>query len=116
MRVFRVLFIALAAVVALVVATYLVVNVGGVISANGKRDALRDQITQRIADELPASQQRANAQAARVDAEPTHTWSAQHCSFATNDGGWMVIDHREVCTLESARAWQVDSTQIGKRA
>ncbi|MFC7486818.1 hypothetical protein ACOCJ7_11315 [Knoellia sp. CPCC 206453] len=100
---------AMAALVALVVVLYLVINIAGVVSAHGKRNALGDQISQRIAAELTQSQQRADAVASRVESEPTHAWVAQQCGFSTNDAGWIVQDYREVCILESVRAWKVSS-------
>ncbi|EAP97687.1 hypothetical protein JNB_19493 [Janibacter sp. HTCC2649] len=107
-RILRLALTAMVALVALVVALYLVINIAGVVSAHGKRDALGDQISGRISAELAQSQQRADAVADHVETEPTHAWVAQQCGFSTDDAGWIVQDYREVCTLESVRAWKVD--------
>lgn len=109
MRFLRFLFISFAAVLALIVSVYLVVNVAGVISAHHKRNALGAQITDRIGEELAGSRSRAGDVADVAGAEPAHSWAAQQCGFETNDGGWIVQDYREVCSLESAHAWPVDS-------
>lgn len=106
---------ALALLVAIVVMLYLVINIAGLVSARSKRAAVSDQITQRISAELTQSQQRADAVADRVETDPTHAWTAQQCGFSTNDAGWIVQDHREVCTLETARAWKV-SSEVEARA
>lgn len=103
----RFAFKAIAAIVALVVVLYLVVNIAGLVSARGKRAEIGDQITQRISTQLTQSQQRADAVAGRIGTEPTHAWTAQQCGFSTNDAGWIVQDYREVCALESVRVWKV---------
>ncbi len=108
----RVLGVALkvmAALVAVVVALYLVVNLAGLASAHSKRNALGNQITERIAEVLPTSQERIGIVAQHIDVPPDHTWVAQRCDFETNDSGWMVNNYREACTLESVHTWQVDS-------
>lgn len=108
-RIFGIALKAMAALIALVVVLYLVINIAGVVSARSTRNALGDQISQRIAAELTQSQERADAVTNRVESEPTHAWVAQQCGFSTNDAGWIVQDYREVCTLESVRAWKVSS-------
>lgn len=106
MRFLRFLYIAFASVVAL----YLAVNMAGLISAQYKRHALGNQITDRISEVLPTSQQFVGPVADRIGAEPTHSWTAQHCDFRTNGSGYIVVyDYRQICSLESANAWQVDS-------
>ena len=107
LRIVRFVLKALAAVVALAVTVYLVVNVTDVISAKAKRNDLSSQLTQRISEELPATQQRAETAAAGVDSAPTHRWVAQQCGFSTNDAGWIVQNYRQVCSLESVRVWKV---------
>lgn len=114
-RVVRLAAFVAASFVALAVTAYLVVNVGGALAAHGKRAALSDEITRRVAEELPASRQRAEAVAGRIPPEPDHSWVAQRCSFETNDSGWIVQDHREVCALESVHAWQVESEAEARR-
>lgn len=111
MRILRFLYIAFVSVVALVVGIYLLVNIGGVLAAEVKRGGLEDQITERIAEVLPTAQQFVGPVADRVGVAPTHSWTAQHCDFRTNDSGWIAIDYREVCTLESVHAWQVDTEE-----
>lgn len=109
LRIVRLVLKALAAVVALAVTMYLVVNVAGVISAKVKRAELSDQLTARIAQELPGAGEPARAVAGGVDQSPTHEWVAQHCDFTTTDAGWIVQNHREVCVLESVHVWKVAS-------
>jgi hypothetical protein len=109
LRIVRFVLKALATLIALVVAAYLVLNVAAVISAKGKRAELSDQITARIAQELPGAGQRARAVADGIDAPPTHEWVAQNCDFSTTDAGWIVQDYREVCFLESVHVWKVTS-------
>lgn len=108
-RVVRLSLLAFASVLALTVAGYLVVNLVAVAGAAGKRHTLEDQITQRLGEELPGSAQRADSLAERIGTEPILSWSAQHCGFETDDAGWIVQGYREVCSLESVRAWPVDS-------
>lgn len=108
-RILRLAAIVVASLVAMVVTLYLVVNIGGVLDARAQRADLSEELTGRIAEELPASRQRADAVAGRIASEPRHSWVAQRCGFETNDAGWIVQDYREVCALESVHAWQVDS-------
>lgn len=108
-RVVRLAAIVVASLVGLVVTLYLVVNIGAVVAAHGKRSSVSEEVTRRVADALPASRQRVDSVAARIASEPNHSWVAQRCEFETNDAGWIVQDYREVCALESVHAWQVDS-------
>ncbi|WP_404383910.1 hypothetical protein LL946_01105 [Knoellia locipacati] len=108
-RVVRLAAIVVAGLVASVLMLYLIVNVGAVVAARAKRSSLGDEVTRRIAEELPASRQRADSVAGSIPSEPNHSWVAQRCEFETNDSGWIVREYRQVCALESAHAWQVDS-------
>jgi len=109
LRIVRFVLKALAALVALAVTAYLVANVSAVLTAKGKRAEISDQVTARIAQELPGSQARAKAIAGGIDRPATHDWAAQSCDFSTNDAGWIVQNYREVCTLESVSVWKVAS-------
>ena len=109
-RVIRSIFTAVAALTVLIVAIYLFVNVAMFVAAQAHRVSLGHEITERISQELAGSQARADDVALRAGVEPVHSWSAQHCGFETRESGWIVtLDHREVCSLESAHAWRVDS-------
>ena len=106
-RILRILSLAIAAVVALAITTYVAVNTTAVISAKEKRADLSRQLTQRISQELPATQQRAESVARGIESAPTHSWVAQQCGFTTNDAGWIVQEYRQACSLESVRVWNV---------
>jgi len=108
-RILRLTAITVAAVAGLALAAYLVVNVSSVVTAHGKRAALSDQITQRIAEVRPTSQARLGTVSQHIEVPPDHTWVAQRCAFDTDDSGWMVNNYREACALESVHVWQVDS-------
>jgi hypothetical protein len=100
---------ALAMIVALVLGIYLVVNVVGVIAAQGTRERVSEQLTERLGEEVPDVQRRAAATTVRVDPEPVYTWVAQACRFDTDDAGWMVQNYRQVCDAEAGAAWSVTS-------
>jgi hypothetical protein len=109
-RVVRSISTAGALLMALVVAIYLFLNVTAFVAAQAQRISLGHEITERIGQELAGSQARADDVALRAGVKPAHSWSAQHCGFERRESGWtVVLDHREVCSLESARAWPVDS-------
>jgi hypothetical protein len=110
MRALRFLYVTFAYGVMLAFAIYLVVNIAGVFAAEVKRHTLRGEITDRITEVLPTSQQFVGPVADQVGVDPTHSWTAQHCDFRSNGSGWVVVhDYRQVCWLESVHAWQVDS-------
>jgi len=120
LRIMRLALMALAAVVALAVTAYLVLNVSAVITAKRQRAEISNQITARISQQLPATRERGEAIAAGIGATPTHAWLAQKCGFRTNDAGWIVQNYREECLLESVHVWEVASepearTLLGNR-
>ncbi|UUZ61502.1 hypothetical protein [Nocardioides sp. B-3] len=89
MRFLRFLFIAFASLVALVVAIYPVVNVVGVLAAHAERDALSDQITQRLDEELTASQQRpTRSPSEQVSSRPTAGQPSTARSRPPRAAGW----------------------------
>ncbi|QZY28893.1 hypothetical protein [Nocardioides coralli] len=113
-RVLRVLAKLGAAVVGLVLLGYLFVNVGALVAASAHRDELAGQITQRLAETVPAARERQQQVSATASRRPDRTWLVQECSFETRDAGWMVQSYREVCTLRSVAAWQVEDLRAAR--
>lgn len=106
---------ALAGLVALVVLVYLAVNGIAVAQGLSARHRLADEVTDRIADELPAAEVAQQELVDGAEREPDRRWIEQTCEFGTDDAGWMVQNHRETCVLRSVAAWRVDSEEEARR-
>lgn len=90
----------LAGLLALVVLAYLGNALAAVLDAQeGKRRAVEE-----ARDGLPEAERASAASAQRLREElglgtPTHAWSELSCAVETNEGGWMVLDYVNACTL-----------------
>ena len=113
--VLRIVVRLVAALVALVMLVYVAVNLVGVARASALRDRLSDRLTERLADQVPAARLRSDRTVRGIGREPTHQWLEQDCAFATDEGGWMVLNHRQVCALRAVHAWPASSAADARR-
>lgn len=104
-----------AAVVALVLVAYLAVNLVGMARASALRDRLSGQLTERLAAEVPAARLRSERTVRAIGREPAHRWLEQDCAFTTDEGGWLVLNHRQVCALRAVHAWPATSAAYARR-
>lgn len=108
----------LAGMFVLIVAGYLLINVGAMMAAKQKRSTVKADLTQRLATAVPAAKghQAETIAAGSSLGVPARAWIAQDCDFPTSDAGWMVQSYRQACTLTSVTAWQVDSEDAARAA
>lgn len=109
MRILKSCLVALAGLVVLAVGAYLVTNVVYEVRADQLRGELSDEVTGRLAQELPAAREREVRLSSQAGRAPDHAWIEQVCERGTNDAGWMVQSYRETCSLRVAGLWRVES-------
>ncbi|GAA1914560.1 hypothetical protein [Nocardioides hwasunensis] len=105
----RTLLKVLAGLLALVVVGYLGVNLVAVIGAHQQRGDIAERVSAELESAVPAALDRHQELVDAAGRDADVAWVEQVCDFATDDGGWIVQNYREVCTLRSVSAWQVGS-------
>ena len=105
----KVLGALLGALVAVVLLVYVAVNVGAVAAGVIQRHRTAEAVTQVLPRILPSAVEAHDELVAATGRDADRRWIEQACDFEHDDGGWMVIDWREVCVMRSVTAWQVGS-------
>jgi len=103
----RLLLRIVAGLLALVVLGYLAVNVVVLLEARELRADIADRVTDALEQAVPRAADRQQDLVAAAGREPDAHWVEQACRFETDDAGWTVQSHREVCTLRSGAGWRV---------
>ena len=109
MRLLSILLKVLGGLVSFLLLFYVAANLAAVAEAAVQRHRVSEDVTAVLPRILPSAEE---LQAELVDSvarEPERRWIEQACRFETDEGGWIVIDHREVCVLRSVTAWRVAS-------
>lgn len=113
-RFLRRLLQVVAGLVGLVLLLYVVGNGAGMVAGAAHRDRLADELTDRLVDGVPTARAYVD-RAASAAAPPDHAWLEQRCGFATDEGGWIVLEYREVCGLDAVVVWQVSGEAEARR-
>lgn len=90
---------------------YLVVNGASLVGGAVERHRLADEVSAVLPRILPSAERTQDELVAELGREPRHQWIEQACRFDHDDGGWMVVNWREVCVMRSVTAWRVGSAQ-----
>lgn len=90
---------------------YVVVNGASVVGGVVERHRLADEVGAVLPQILPSAERQQEELVAELGRGPGHRWIEQACRFDHDDGGWMVVNWREVCVMRSVAAWQVESVQ-----
>lgn len=101
----------LSGLVVLVLGAYLVTNLVSTVRAGQLRHELSDDMTRRLAEEVPPARERQGRLVSLTGRAPEHAWIEQGCERNSNDAGWMVQSYRETCGLKVATAWRVDTRE-----
>ena len=109
----RLLLRIVAGVLALVVVAYLAVNVAVLLEARQQRADIADRVTAELEEAVPRAADRQRDLVGAAGREPDAHWIDQACRFETDDAGWMVQGHREVCEVRGVTAWRVSTPDEG---
>lgn len=94
----------------LVVVAYLAVNLFAVGRGVLERHALAGDVTDLLADQVPAALEEQAALDTRVGRPADHQWVEQTCQRTNNDAGWFVDSYRETCELRAVSLWRTGSS------
>ena len=109
MRLLALVLRSIVALVALLVLLYVVVNVGAVAAGTVQRHRVAEDVSDVLPRIVPSAEQAQADLVASAAREPDRRWIEQDCRYDHDDGGWMVVNWREVCVLRSVTAWRVAS-------
>jgi hypothetical protein len=109
MRLVSIVLGVLAGLVAFVLLFYVALNVGAVAEGVVQRHRLSGDVTEVLPRILPSAEQAQDELVGSVGRDADRRWIEQACRFETDESGWIVTDHREVCVMRSVTAWQVPS-------
>jgi hypothetical protein len=111
MRLVSIVLKVLAGLVAFLVLFYVAVNVGAVAVGVVQRHRVAQDVTEVLPRILPSAEEAQSDLVAAVGRAPERRWIEQACRFDTDESGWIVVAHREVCVMRSVTAWRVGSEQ-----
>lgn len=111
MRLVSIVLKGLAALVAFLVLFYVAVNIGAVAEGAVRRHRVSQDVTEVLPRILPSAEEAQGELVAAAGRAPDRRWIEQACRFDTDESGWIVVAHREVCGMRSVTAWRVTSEQ-----
>jgi hypothetical protein len=109
MRILSIVLKVLGGLVSFLLLFYVAVNLGALAEGVVQRHRVSDDITAVLPRVLPSAEDAQDELVGSVAREPDRRWIEQACHFGTDETGWIVVDHREVCVLRSVTAWRVSS-------
>lgn len=109
MRLLSIVLKVLGGLVSLVLLFYGAVNLAAVAEGVVQRHRLSEDVTAVLPRILPSAEVSQDDLVESVAREPDRRWIEQACRFETDESGWIVTNHREVCVLRSVTAWRVAS-------
>jgi hypothetical protein len=114
MRLVSIVLKVLAGLVAFVLLFYVALNLGAVAEGVVQRHRLSGDVTAVLPRMLPSAEQAQDELVDSVGRDADRRWIEQACRFDHDDGGWIVMNWREVCVMRSVTAWQVPSEQAAR--